>query len=169
LANYLKNSSRGADIFQAQRILKEMLETETVDHQRIIYIIKYLCDILILELKISDDPVIIEELRDLTNRLSEIAETQSSTILSIETRVLQSKFDLLEFNIVNSIKLLEEAHQIASSKNLINYAKSISEQRDGLMQDLNKWNQLSQSGATILERMKEAQIEEFLELAFENM
>ena len=97
-----------------------------------------------------------------------MAEQQKSYILLTQSFLLQSKLELIEFNMKGGQLLLEKAQTIAEEKGIINLAKIISNEYDVLLEQLSKWEGMSTYLPSLEERFEFTHIEDLLNKMIRN-
>ncbi|MCE7748573.1 MAG: hypothetical protein GPJ51_09240 [Candidatus Heimdallarchaeota archaeon] len=122
----------------------------------------YLCDILLEQFKDTKDMKLIGELKQNIKNLSYIAESNQNFLLLIELYFLQSKLFILEFNVEDSLNVLEEAQKLANEKGLKRLEILISNEYDVLLEQLDVWDDLSDRLPSLEERFETTHIEEIL-------
>ncbi len=121
----LKSHKRTRHKMKAEGILAKVVEEEVVDHALTVTAMIHLCDLLLFELKMTGEEEILDEVKNLTKKLSNIEKQQSSYSLLTETYVLQSELALLEMDIKKAQNLLELALLNAEDRGLRNLAIKI--------------------------------------------
>jgi hypothetical protein len=105
---------------------------------------------------------ILNEVKDLIEKLHNIAKKQVSHSLLIETYVLQSKLALLEMDVQTAKKLLELALVTAERKGLRNLAIKIYSEKTLLETQIEKWEYLVKQKAPLNERLELTRLEEMI-------
>jgi tetratricopeptide (TPR) repeat protein/predicted amidohydrolase len=159
----LKASKRARDKLMAQEILEEVVEEPVSDHALTVTAMVHLCDLLLLELKMTEEEEVLAEVTDLTHRLLEIAEQQSSQLLLAETYLLQSKLALVELDVERARALLAQAHLIAEEKGLHVLARTVAHEGDELQSQLSKWQQVVEQRPSRREMIDLTQLDDLLE------
>ncbi|MHA2094725.1 MAG: tetratricopeptide repeat protein [Candidatus Hodarchaeales archaeon] len=122
-----------------------------------------LCQILITELQITDDPDIFEELESLVLQLLDIAEKQHSYTTLTSAKLIQGKLALIQLNTDDARKVLKEAQEIADEHGLQKLALSVSREHDKILGQLDIWEDLNKTKTPISERLKLASMDETIE------
>lgn len=156
----LKASNRLIKKFKAADIFKEISEEDIVDHEITVQATLNLCDLLLVELRLSGNEETLIEVKDLTSKLTDIAKSQNSFALAIQAYLLQSKLALIDFDVDKANKLLIQAQGIAEEKDLTHLAFKISAELDALLSQTEKWEALINRNASIIERLELTQLEE---------
>ncbi|MFX1388677.1 MAG: tetratricopeptide repeat protein, partial [Promethearchaeota archaeon] len=150
----LKTSSRIRDKAKAEKLLKELIETDTLAFDIIKKVHIHLCDILLMEYRIDNDSEILNELNFYISRLMDIAEKQHSYLVFCETFILQAKLALLTFNVKAARRFLTQAQKIADSYGMKRLAMKISYEHDELLRKTKMWENLKISDLNISERLE---------------
>jgi tetratricopeptide (TPR) repeat protein len=161
-ALFLKNSKRMADKVKAVELLKNVIEDEIAYYEIHILSIVSLCDLLLEELLMYNEPEIINEINPLISQLLTKAERQYSFSWLVEGKLLQAKLALIEMNIEGAQKLLIEAQNIAESHGLIFLSQKISKEHDSLLEQLEKWQTLKRDKAPMSERIRLASVDDVI-------
>ncbi len=159
----LKTSTRTRHKMKAGEILEQVIKEEIVDHSLTVTAMIHLCDLLLSELKMTGEEEVFLEIKDLTTRLLEIAEQQTSHSLLAETYLLQSKLALIELNMGRAKKLLKDAFTIAQQKGLESLARTIAQEQDQLLSQLQKWESLIGENPSRQELISLSGLDGFLE------
>ncbi len=158
----LKSHKRTRHKMKAEEILVKVVEDEIVDHSLTVTAMIHLCDLLLFELKMTEEEEILDEVMELTNKLLSIAKQQSSHSLLTETYVLQSKLALLEMDIKKAQNLLEIALLNAEDKGLRNLAIKIYGEKTLLEAQIEKWEYLVKQKAPLNERLELTRLEDLI-------
>ncbi|MFX0170670.1 MAG: tetratricopeptide repeat protein [Candidatus Hodarchaeota archaeon] len=135
----LKMSRRARHKVKAAEILEQLVEEDITDNSLTISAMIHLSDLLLSELKATGEEEVLREVRDLTQRLLDIAKQQSSHSLLVETYLLQSKLALIELDVERADELLIQAHNIAEDKGLNILARKVMYEHESIQSQLQKW------------------------------
>jgi len=159
----LKTSPRAHNRVEAEEILKQILEDEDIGFEFILKALTNLCELLITELRMTNDLGVLEEINPLITRLLDIAEKSGSYSILCETHLLQAKLSLLTFDIKKAQRFLIQAQQIAEKFGLKLLAIKISNEHDELLKQSNMWKSLKESSVSLKERIEFARLNEQME------
>ena len=165
-ARILKSTGRIQNLAEAEKILRRFMGDgfgPDWDLNLAVSILIDLCHILLIELQITDDPEILDELESLVIQLLKIAEKQQSYTTITSTKLLQGKLALIQLNTAEARRFLKEAQKIADDNGLQKLALSISGEHDKLLDQLDIWEDLSMFKAPISERLKLASMDKTIE------
>jgi len=167
-ARILRSSTRTRERAEAERILLQLIEN--FDEQvkkgipgipgELTEPIIEICEFYLEELNSTNDLAILEELQPLINRLLEEAKRNKSFLLHSQTLLLLGKVSLIQMNMGDARRYLNQSQQIAESHGLQFLARAISNEHDRLLEQLNKWEILEQNKAPISDRMNLALIDD---------
>ncbi|MHA2035087.1 MAG: tetratricopeptide repeat protein [Promethearchaeota archaeon] len=155
----LKASSRMADHTDAARLLRQIAEDDILWPPFHILSIVSLCDLLLEELSMYNNPEIIDDINPLIMQLLNIAEYQHSYSYLVEAKLLQAKLALILTNLEETRKLLTEAQRIAELHDLQLLARKVSNEHDSLLEHSKTWNNLKEKNAPMVERIELASID----------
>ena len=156
----LKNSSRTRDRGKAEEILKCILEDETANYENIISVLPNLCELLLMELRLTGDLEVLDELNRYISQLSDIAEKSGSFLVLGETYLLKAKSALITFDLEDARRLLAQGQQIAEKYGLNQLAIKISNEHDKMLNQLDLWKNLKESKAPLTERIELSRLNE---------
>ncbi len=159
----LKKSKRTRDRALAEEILERVVSEEVLDHSLTVTAMTHLCDLLLMELRLTGEEEVLEKTKNLTQQLLEIAKEQSSQTLLVESYILQSKLALVELDIDQARILLAQAHVIAEEKGLESLAQAVAEERDSLQSELKKWERVVKQQPSAQEMIDLTQLDALLE------
>ncbi len=152
----LKTKPRVSNLAKALKLLKEVIEEDSGEYVAIIN----LCDILLVNLRNTNDLEVLDELNQFIGQLLEIAEKSHSYWILCETYLLQAKLALISLNLKEARRLLTQAQQITEKYGLTLLARKISNEHDELLKKLNTWENLKYSDVSLAERMELARLNE---------
>jgi tetratricopeptide (TPR) repeat protein/predicted amidohydrolase len=159
----LKKSKRTRERLKAEEILARVVSEEVVDHSLTVTAMIHLCDLLMLELKLTGEEEVLEKTKSLTQKLLDIAKEQSSHTHLVESYILQSKLALVELDVDQARILLAQAHVIAEEKGLEKLAQAVAEERELLQSQLKKWESIVQQQPSAQEMIDLTQLDALLD------
>jgi tetratricopeptide (TPR) repeat protein len=159
----LKERERVVNIAEAQNLFQEVAHEEMISLEHNVTANLNLCELLLKELRATGNEEILMELREVLSRLRNVAEGQNSYIWLAKTYWLQSKIALLEFDLEQSQELLTQAETIANEKGLIKLLNQISNEREILLSQFNKWKKVFEQKPSVREIIDLTQIEGMVE------
>ena len=162
-ALFLKKSGRTRERAEAEEILEKLLEEEITDYSLTVTAMTHLCDLLLMELKVSGEESILQRANDLTERLGKIAEEQASHPLSVEALLLQSKLAVVAIEFSQADELMEKAKQIADEKGLLRLSKTVEREIQLLKQQREKWEKTLKTSPSKQEMVELTNLNELLE------
>ncbi|MFW9942651.1 MAG: tetratricopeptide repeat protein [Candidatus Thorarchaeota archaeon] len=160
-AYMLKTSTRMRDRVEAQAIFKELIDVARGD--ALIYALGSLCDLLLEELSLYNDPKILDEIIPLITRSLEMAEKARNYYWLAETKLLQAKLALIQMKFEEGRRLMIEAQRIADLHGLNLLAWGISTEHDKLLEQKNVWATAKKKEVSLSERIKLASTDQVLE------
>ncbi|MFQ5976777.1 MAG: tetratricopeptide repeat protein [Candidatus Heimdallarchaeota archaeon] len=155
----LKTSPQARKRVRAEELLKQITEEEVVDHELTVLALLNLCDLLLGELRISNDPEMLGELEALVNRLLEIANESASHWLFAEAYMLKSNLALLNLDTRGARRFLTQAQLIAEEKGLQRLAMKISNDHDALLSQESHWESETTRESSLKERLELTHLE----------
>ncbi len=156
----LKISRHSRDKTKAIVLLEQIIEEEIVDHSLTVKAMVNLCDLLIQELKEKAEMELLNEIKDLLQKLKIIAEEQSSDSILAEVYRLEALLALAELDLKETRLLLEKGYTIAEKKGLTSIVSSIREEQERLTEKIELWESLQERKAPLKETLEHVKIEE---------
>jgi tetratricopeptide (TPR) repeat protein len=158
----LKMSSNSLDREEAKKILQYIVKDQVIYWEFTERALLHLCDIYLFELQTYNNQEVLSEINVLTNKLLEFAKFQKSYRLLAETNLLLGKLSLIQMNLGEARQLFTIAERIADEHGLHLLARTISNEHDKLLEQLDKWENLKKSNAPVSERLKFVEIDDTL-------
>lgn len=152
----LKTKPRITNLAKALKLLKEVIEEDAREFNAIIN----LCDILLIDLRNTNDIEVVDEIKDYIGQLLNIAENSHSYSLQAEAYLLQAKLSLLTFNIKKAQRFLTQAQQIAERFGLNKLATKIANEYTDLLKKIDLWEKLKEIDAPMADRFELARLDE---------
>jgi tetratricopeptide (TPR) repeat protein len=162
-ARILKSSLRARDRIKAEDLLKELAMDNTILGEARIMAIIDLCDLYLTELRITNDPEIINEIHPYIQELLSIAKKQHLYLYLAETHLLQAKLSLLTLDLKKAKRFLTQAQKIAESYGIKLLAMKISYEHDELLRKTKMWENLKISEISLSERLELTGLNEQME------
>ncbi|MHA1795295.1 MAG: tetratricopeptide repeat protein [Promethearchaeota archaeon] len=157
-ALYLMKNPRVKNLYRAQNMFREIAQKAIVKHELTVEALIHLCDLLIFELKISNDPEIMEEINDILAKLLNIAKEIRSYYLWCEINFLRAKLALMNLDVLKARKLFSQAQIIAQEQGLQQLAIRISNEHDQLLEQEKIWEQFQAAPPDYYKRTELARI-----------
>ncbi len=158
----LKKSDRLLDKFHAAIKFNSIIHNKVIDNEITVQLILNLTDILLLEIRLSNNEQILEDIRNYCSQVHQIAELQNSAGLLVQGFLLESKLDLLDFKYSKAKNILMNGVTISKEKNISKFEYLASKELDKLLQTEEKWMELKERHAPLSERLDLTGIEETL-------
>lgn len=158
-----KKSPRLKDKAAAIDIFRQIVDEDTLEYDTTVNSVLHLCELLIFELKLTNEEEVLIELHFLTAKLIQMAEANNSYSLICEILGLQSNIALIEGNVTHALKLLDEAVSLSESNQSFIIANKFSKHKEALLQQSEAWTKTLESSNPIESRMDMSKIEEYLQ------
>jgi tetratricopeptide (TPR) repeat protein len=162
-AVYLKNSPRALNRGKAEEMLKQSIEEGIPEYEYLKMALLNLCDLLLFELRATNETEILDELQNYISQLFEVVKNSRSYSLLAETYLLQARLSLITLDMIKARQFLTKAQEIAEKYGLDLLAKKISSEHDELLKQLEMWEKLKESKAPLAERMELSRLNEQME------
>ncbi len=162
----LKNSKRSRDRVMAEDLFKEIIED---DHSHFLIKLRALtglCELLIVELGLSNDLNIISEIKPLIEKLIGMAQKSGFNYWLIDAYILHGKLALIMFDIESSRRFLTQAERIAEKYGFIGFANEITSLHETIMEKIDLWEQMEKFNAPLSERIELARLNDHLKGKF---
>ncbi|MHA2087898.1 MAG: tetratricopeptide repeat protein [Promethearchaeota archaeon] len=158
----LKTSSRVINRGKAEELFKQVLDMGPQIDTKISALIN-ICDLLLIELKTTNNLEVLEEINDRIEQMFNIAEKTGSYEVLAESYLLQAKLALISLELEEARKLLTQGQRIAEKFGLQELAMKISKEHDDLLKELSKWENFRESKVPLQDRMDLSRLNEQIE------
>ncbi|MCG3218256.1 MAG: tetratricopeptide repeat protein [Candidatus Heimdallarchaeota archaeon] len=159
----LKSSTRSKNRVKAEEILEEIINEPVFDNELTVMAMISLSELLLYELKTSSsEEELLNELKELTQKLLEMGRKQHSYTLIAETYWVQAQLAIVELDIKKAKALLSQAQVIAEERGLEKLARQVSNEHDGLLDQIDNLESLSKRNASINERLEAADLDKIV-------
>ncbi|MFW9943301.1 MAG: hypothetical protein ACFFFT_19860 [Candidatus Thorarchaeota archaeon] len=162
-AMVLKSSLRARDRVKAEELLIELAMDKTIGAETRIKAIIDLCDLFLIELRITNDLEIIGEIQPFIQELLDIAEKQHMYLILAQTYFLEAKLSLLTVDLKKAKRFLTQAQKIAERFGYTEVAEKIADEQFKLLKQTDIWEKLKEIDAPLNERIKLARLNEQIE------
>ncbi len=159
----LKASKRARDKWAAHEILEGVIEEPVTAYSLTVTAMLHLCDLYLLELKMTEEEEVLADVTYLALQLLDIAEQQSSQSLLAETYLILSKLALVKLDVERAQELLAQAHLLAEERGLHDTARRVAQERDLLQSQLSKWQHIIEQRPSRREMIDLTQLDDLLE------
>jgi len=151
----LKKSPRIRDRAKAEELFKQLIKEEFGNPIRALI---QLCDLLLMELSITHNIEVLDEVNDYITQLLDKAKKSHSYLILGNAYILQAKLALLTLDLKGAQQLLIKAQKIAEKYNLGRLVRRISNEHDELLKQLTIWEKMDKTDVSLPERLKLARI-----------
>ena len=107
-----KKSKRLLDKFHAAINFNSIVKDKVIDNEITVQAILNLTDILLLEIRLSNNERILDDIKNYCSEVHRIAQLQNSPVLIVQGYLLESKLDLLDFKYMEAKNILYSAVSI---------------------------------------------------------
>ncbi len=158
----LRKKGRAKDLFMAQDIFKNVVDEPIIEQEITQIALLNLCELILIEMRLNNTSQLNEELDFVIAKLLEIAENQHSYLLWAEIYLLKAKLALIDLNIEEAKKNLNQAQLFAEDSGLLRVAMKISEEHDKLIAQQQIWESFQEKNASFLERAEIVGLDGFM-------
>jgi len=158
----LKSSSRFRDRALAEEMFKAIFEDENNFLNNRLLSLVDLCELLLNELRITNDINIVDEIKPLITKLQDFAQITNSFYYLIEANIIRAKLALINFEINDARRFLTQAQRMAERHGYTKLAIETMELHEELIQQSETWDYLQEINAPISKRMELARLSENL-------
>ena len=158
----LKSNKDNEKRTKAKKILIDIVSTEFPFQATFDKAYLHLCDLILEEIKTSGNMALIEILHNYIKELTMKATNIQSNLLMIELYFLQSKLLLLDMKVEEALNVLEQAQELARDKGITRLEILLSNEYDVLLEQLDKWEDLTTYLPTLDNRFELTHIEDLL-------
>ncbi|NHJ41020.1 MAG: tetratricopeptide repeat protein [Asgard group archaeon] len=149
----LKISSQQRDRIKAEVLFEQLLEEELL-YSLHIDVLLHLSELLLNEIKNTNDETILEKVKKHINKLYDFAVSNNSPLLMVEALWLQAQIAMIELDIKNAQKILEKAQKIVDEKGLKKIASKIFAEKEKLDELSSELIEAGKQAYTISKRME---------------
>jgi tetratricopeptide (TPR) repeat protein len=158
----LNKSERMLKKVQAQQLFREIVDEPVIWFDLTFTAMQWLGRSLLIELQITSSDEIFDELSNLIFRMKDLAEQQKIFWILPEVFILKAKLELLKFDFKEFERNLAQAELIATEKGLTGYLLSIKNERKLFEEQFKDWEKLLKENASYYERIKQANLVEYI-------
>ncbi|MFW9911411.1 MAG: tetratricopeptide repeat protein [Candidatus Thorarchaeota archaeon] len=158
----LKSSMLTRNKAKAKEILTKIVDGDFHHNELSVLALLHLTELMVNELQMTGDPDALSNLRSCLAKLLEMAAKQGSTLLLVETHLLQSKVALLNLEAERASLLLDEAQSLADQKGLTEISKRIVAEQEALANELSVLEELSGDETLMAKRAEKTRIHEHI-------
>ena len=158
-----KRSQNAENHEKARELFEEVVEEEVSYIELSLISLLNLCDILLVDLRNSDNEEILNKILEYVETAQEIAVDQGLSWFRAEIFWLQSQISLIDLDYEKARILLNQAQHIAEQDGLHQLAMRISSEYDTLLEEQDIWAELRKEKAPYSERVKAANIDDHVE------
>lgn len=162
----LKTSMRFRDRVMAEDLLREVMAEGSSLFMHKLRAVSALCELLLVELKLSNDITIITEIKPLLEKLIEMAQQSGLYYYLIDALIMHGKLALITFDMESSRRYLKQAQQLAEKYGYIGLADEIAGIHETMMEKKDIWEQMKKRNAPLSERMDLARLDDHLKGKF---
>ncbi len=161
----MKTSLRARDRIKAEDIFIEIADGKE-DFILTANALINICDLLLIELTITNNSDIIDEITTYITKLLNFAEQNYTFFIHYflaDTYLLNAKLQLLTFNIKKAKRFMTQAQQISSRTGYTELSKEITKEYDNLLNNEDLWKKLKEEDAPMADRVALARLHEQIE------
>lgn len=154
------------ELGQAKEIFQGIIEEDIIQLEISVLAILNMCELLILELKISEtQESLLKEINSLSEELYAIAHSQQSSSVGIMSLLLKSKLALIEDNLGEASELLESAQSIAKEKNMKTLLETVRQEQTLMQTELDRLVEGAAIATPLKERIERFRLESYIQKA----
>ncbi len=164
---FLSASTRPRDWVKAEDLCEELIQDEATYIIYKVASLQILCKLLFLELRVTNDIGIINEIKALFPKMIETAQKFHSMAYLVDFYAIQGKLALLTFDFKTARRLFTQARRIAERHGYQLGAAEITRLEEKVKQQLTVWEHLKETNAPFSERMELARVNEHFNQEFQ--
>ncbi|MCE7734214.1 MAG: hypothetical protein GPJ54_04990 [Candidatus Heimdallarchaeota archaeon] len=158
----LKSEGRLNELCRAQDILYELATRKNIDINLLHNVVMALCEILILELKASNDELLLNEITDLITQLHQAAKDSNSRFLEVQTMIIIANLTVVQGELFLAKRRFEEVIELANEREYFLLKEKATRQYQNLLDEFHKWENLSRNNSTIVDLIHQVEAEDYL-------
>ena len=160
-AHLLKSSMRFRDRIMAEDLFRKIIK-EVPQFIIKLRALSELCELLLVELRVSNDIRIIGEIKPLIEKSIGMAQHSGLYYYLIEAYIIHGKLVLIMFDIEGSRRYFTQARRMVVGYGFMGLADEIADLHEAMMENLDMWEQLEKINAPLSERMELARLDDHL-------
>lgn len=160
-----KSKERLYDMALAYKILKDILDNQHLNEELKVIAVLEICDVLILEYQANTKDAPLEEIHNLLQDLNKSLESKRTKYsLQIETLLFRSQIFLLQGNVLEANKLIEEAKNLVEKNDSLEakFNPKIEQKQLGLLQQIRRWKVLADQNIDLSTELNEMQLSNYI-------
>ena len=163
---FLSTSMRPRDIAKGEDLCDQIIQDKYAPNWGKITALQILCKLLFVDLRMTNNNGVIDEIKALFPKMFDYAQGYESTIFLVDYYTIQGKLSLLTFDFKMARRMLTQARRIAERHGYFRAVEEISRFQEGLEQQLTTWEQLKRDNAHFSERMELARVNDHFTAKF---
>lgn len=151
---------------QAQKILQQLMSEKLAyftDFYWHTVVTVHLCDLLLFEVKSTNEPEVWEKVKTLIQQLYIQAQDRQTFGILCEVLLLQAKFAAIDEDLQRAQNFLDQARITAEEKGLGLLGQKIAIEQKRFEAELEKWQTLLQRNPSLQERVNKARLHEYFQ------
>jgi len=141
----LKLDIRSKSRVKAEELLEQIIKKEIIDFNLYLEAMLNLCELYVIEIKLTGNKEVLKDIRGLLEKLFVIAMQQKSFWVLAQVHWIQAHLALINWDINKAQKSLTEAQIIAEERGYNHLAKRISHEFDKTLNQMDLWEQLREN------------------------
>ena len=162
----LNSSMQSRDRVMAEDLFREIIENDRSSFVYKLNALSRLCELLLSELRVSNDTTIINKIKPLLEKLIKMAQHSGLYYFLVEAYIIHGKMALIVFDMESSRRYFTQAQNLAEKYGYIGLADEIAGLHESMMEKKETWEQMEQTNAPISERMDLARLDDHLKGKF---
>lgn len=158
----LKSQPRIRPKSEAIVIFKQMISEDVIDFDMTINAILHLCELLLFEIKLTQEEDVLIEIHSLSAKLIQIAEMNNSHLLIGEVLGLQANLAIIDGNYKHALHLYDEALKLANQFDSMKLKNKLKDLKQLLINESEMWANLTNGNNPIVKRIQKSNIEAYL-------
>jgi tetratricopeptide (TPR) repeat protein len=164
-AKLLQNSLRLSEIGDAIKIYKTIIDSDRIDSKLQLNSMVNYTELLIRELKFTNNENIISEIIEKLNQLSTLAENNQIFPLIVDVSILKAFLSLVTNKISEAETFFEEALEFSEKYSLLSHIEKVKEIKSKFEDESHQWKRLLNSNPSLVEKVEKTKIEEYIKNA----
>ena len=157
-----KHSIRMYDKAKAQELFNDIINEKPIIYfEHTLLALENLCELKILELKISNDTNLIHETTNLVKQIQTIAQEQHMFPVLINSMILQSKLAVVNRDIKQAFLFIDEGLSIVEEKGITGFKRQLIHEKQTLENNLIYYQSLIHKNVSLQKRLEFAQFESY--------
>ena len=154
-AYILKHKTRIRDLAKAQELFMNAIDLENpIDHELTIFALFNYCETILLEINLTKNDNLLEELKEWIQKIKHVASMESSYLWLTEAYTLEAQMAVVEGKFDTALQILKKAEEFVQEQHLTYLGKRISNIVDEILLQRERLSSTDSWRDSLVERLE---------------